>query len=57
MAAEGRACVIVVNKWDAVADKDSNSHVDFAKEIASQLRALAWATIVFTSATTGVVAR
>ncbi|EIE26647.1 P-loop containing nucleoside triphosphate hydrolase protein [Coccomyxa subellipsoidea C-169] len=53
VAAEGRACVIVVNKWDTVAGKDANTHVTFQKEIISQLRALSWATIVFTSATTG----
>lgn len=53
IAAEGRACVIVVNKWDTVAGKDANTHVDFQKEILAQLRALSWATIVFTSATTG----
>ena len=53
VAAEGRACVIVVNKWDMVAGKDSNTHVEFQKEVLSQLRALSWATILFTSATTG----
>ena len=53
VAAEGRACVIVVNKWDIVAGKDSNTHVEFQKEVLSQLRALSWATILFTSATTG----
>ncbi|KAK9916427.1 hypothetical protein WJX75_002446 [Coccomyxa subellipsoidea] len=53
VAAEGRACVIVINKWDTVAGKDANTHVAFQKEILAQLRALSWATIVFTSATTG----
>ena len=53
VAAEGRACVIVVNKWDMVAGKGSNTHVEFQKEVLSQLRALSWATILFTSATTG----
>lgn len=53
IAAEGRACVIVVNKWDAVAGKDSNTHVHFQKEVLAQLRSLSWATVLFTSATTG----
>jgi predicted GTPase len=53
VAAEGRACVIVVNKWDTVTNKDSNTHVQFQKEVLAQLRALSWATVLFTSATTG----
>ena len=57
VAAEGRACVIVINKWDTVAGKDANTHVAFQKEILAQLRALSWATIVFTSATTGAASR
>lgn len=55
IAQEGRACVIVVNKWDLVAGKDANTHVDFQKEILAQLRALSWATVLFTSASTGAL--
>ncbi len=53
IANEGRACVIVVNKWDAVKGKDSNTMVEYEKEVLAQLRPLSWATVVFTSAATG----
>ena len=32
IAAEGRACVIVVNKWDAVPGKDTNTVAVYEKE-------------------------
>ncbi|KAK9823200.1 hypothetical protein WJX72_001052 [[Myrmecia] bisecta] len=53
IAAEGRACVILVNKWDAVPNKDSNLLTTFQKDILAQLRPISWAKVVFTSATTG----
>eukprot|EP00884_Botryococcus_braunii_P023684 jgi/Botrbrau1/99/Bobra.0022s0088.2 len=53
VAAEGKACVIVVNKWDAVQGKDSNTMMEYEKEVLAQLRPLSWASVVFTSATTG----
>lgn len=53
VAAEGKACVIVVNKWDAVRGKDSNTMVEYEKEVLAQLRPISWASVVFTSATTG----
>ena len=33
IAAQGRACVIAVNKWDAVADKDTNTLMTYQKEV------------------------
>jgi len=53
VAAEGRACVLVVNKWDAVAGKDSDTLARARAELLQRLRPLSWATAVFTSATTG----
>lgn len=32
VAAEGRACVIAINKWDAVPDKDTHTLLDYQKE-------------------------
>ncbi len=53
IAEEGRACVIVINKWDTVPNKTSNTHVTFKNEVLAQLRAISWATVLFTSASTG----
>ena len=49
---EGRACVIVVNKWDAV-EKDSHTMSVVEKELRAKLYFLDWATMLFTSAKTG----
>lgn len=49
---EGRACVIVVNKWDAV-EKDSYTIYDYEKELRSRLHFFDWAEIIFISAQTG----
>lgn len=49
---EGRACVIVVNKWDAV-EKDSYTIYDHQKHVEDKLYYLGWADTVFVSAVTG----
>lgn len=49
---DGRACVIVVNKWDAI-DKDSYTIYDFDKQIASRMNFLDWAKRIYVSALTG----
>jgi GTP-binding protein len=49
---EGRACVIVVNKWDAV-EKDSYTIYDHAKELESRLYFTEWADTIYVSAVTG----
>ena len=49
---EGRACLIVVNKWDAV-EKDSHTMSAMEKDIRSKLYFLDWAEMIFTSAITG----
>lgn len=53
IAAEGRACVIAVNKWDLVPDKNNSTLADFEANVRAQLRPIEWANIVFTSAKTG----
>jgi len=53
IAAEGRACVVIVNKWDAVPNKETNTLRDFEADLKAQLRPIDWALVVFTSATTG----
>ena len=48
----GRACVLVINKWDAI-EKDSHTMPRMEKELRSKLYFLDWAQIIFTSALTG----
>jgi GTP-binding protein len=49
---EGRACIIVVNKWDAV-EKDTYTILSYEKEVQSRLYFIDWADIIFVSALTG----
>jgi len=46
---EGRACVVVVNKWDAI-EKDSHTMSAMEKELRAKLYFLDWAPMLFTSA-------
>lgn len=50
---EGRSCVIVVNKWDAVEDKESDTIYEYEKEVRARLYFLDWAEMIFVSAMTG----
>ena len=52
IAEEGRAAVIVVNKWDAV-DKDSYTIYEHEKLVEDRLSFIDWAEMIFTSAITG----
>jgi GTPase len=49
---EGRACVIVVNKWDAV-EKDSHTIYEFDQKIEARIHFLGWAKRLYVSAKTG----
>jgi GTPase len=49
---EGRACILVVNKWDAV-EKDSYTIYDYEKHLQERLHFTEWAEIIFVSALTG----
>ncbi|CAB1115467.1 unnamed protein product [Ectocarpus sp. CCAP 1310/34] len=50
---DGRACVVVCNKWDLVEDKDDSTYnkaVEYARQMLSPVK---WAEVCFTSAKTG----
>ncbi|MBD2042022.1 ribosome biogenesis GTPase Der [Microcoleus sp. FACHB-672] len=49
---EGRACILVVNKWDAV-DKDSHTIYEYERQIKDRMYFLGWAETIFVSAQTG----
>lgn len=52
IAEEGRACIVVVNKWDAV-EKDSYTIYDFDRIIGDRLHFTEWAERIYVSALTG----
>ncbi|MGI0485609.1 ribosome biogenesis GTPase Der [Pantanalinema rosaneae CENA516] len=52
IADEGRACIIVVNKWDAI-EKDSHTIYDFERQVRDRLHFFDWADVIFISAQTG----
>jgi len=49
---DGRACVIVVNKWDAV-EKDSHTIYEYDRALNGKLYFVDWAKRIYTSALTG----
>ncbi len=49
----GKAAVIVVNKWDAVADKETNTMRDMENDVRQGLSYMLYAPVVFLSALTG----
>ncbi|MGJ5674307.1 MAG: ribosome biogenesis GTPase Der [Nostochopsis sp.] len=49
---EGRACIVVVNKWDAV-EKDSYTIYDYEKNLQERLHFTEWLETIFVSALTG----
>ena len=50
---EGRAVILIANKWDAVEDKDNDTINEYKKEIMSRLYFMEWAQVIFVSAMTG----
>ncbi len=52
IAEEGRACVVIANKWDAV-EKDSYTIYEHQANITTRLSFVEWAEVIFTSALTG----
>jgi GTPase len=52
IADEGRGCVIVVNKWDAV-EKDAHTIYEYEKLVRDRLHFFEWAEVIFISAKTG----
>lgn len=49
---QGKACIIAVNKWDAV-EKDGNTMNEFRKKLAVDFSFMSYAPIMFISAKTG----
>jgi GTP-binding protein len=49
---EGRACILVVNKWDAIT-KDTYTINEFSQQIRARLNFMDWAELIFVSALTG----
>ena len=49
----GKAAIIVVNKWDAVADKETNTMRDMEADVRQGLSYMTYAPVVFLSALTG----
>ncbi|MCC5635843.1 ribosome biogenesis GTPase Der [Nostoc sp. CHAB 5844] len=49
---DGRACIVVVNKWDAI-EKDSHTIYDYEKSLQERLHFTDWASTIFVSALTG----
>jgi GTPase len=49
---DGRACVVVVNKWDAV-EKDTHTMVEYERTLRNKFYFLEWAPFIFVSALTG----
>jgi GTP-binding protein len=52
IADDGRGCVLVINKWDAV-EKDSHTIYDYERDVRSRLHYMDWAEMIFISAQTG----
>ena len=50
----GRACVVVVNKWDLVASKDDRLYRSSRAYVESKLSDVAWAQCIYVSAKTGL---
>lgn len=49
----GCSVIIAVNKWDAVAEKETNTVYDFERDLRRQMKFLDWAPLIFISALTG----
>ena len=50
---QGKASILVLNKWDLIADKDNTTHPAFMERLDVQLPQLDYVPRVFTSAATG----
>ncbi|CAI0450003.1 unnamed protein product [Linum tenue] len=50
---EGKGCLIVVNKWDTIPNKNQQSAVYYEQDVREKLRILQWAPIVYATAISG----
>ena len=53
IARQGKACILVVNKWDLI-QKDNSTYNEFVESIYSQLSQLSYVPLLFVSAITGL---
>ncbi|MFN4066873.1 MAG: ribosome biogenesis GTPase Der [Thermosynechococcus sp.] len=53
IADQGRACVLIMNKWDAVPEKDAYTINTYRDRLYQRLNFLEWADALFVSALTG----
>lgn len=50
---EGKGCLIVVNKWDTIPNKNQQTSTLYEQDVRQKLRSLHWAPIVYASAISG----
>ncbi|KAM0943960.1 putative GTP-binding protein EngA [Dioscorea sansibarensis] len=50
---EGKGCIIVVNKWDTIPDKNQQTTTYYEQDVREKLRELDWAPVVYSTATSG----
>ncbi|KAF7805400.1 GTP-binding protein [Senna tora] len=50
---EGKGCVIVVNKWDTIPNKNQQTATYYEQDVREKLRLLDWAPIVYSTALAG----
>jgi GTP-binding protein len=49
----GCSVIVAVNKWDAIADKDTHTASEFERDLRFKMKFLEWSPVVMTSALTG----
>ncbi|TQD92195.1 hypothetical protein C1H46_022233 [Malus baccata] len=50
---EGKGCLIVVNKWDTIPNKNQQTATYYEEDVREKLRILGWAPIVYSTAIAG----
>ncbi|XP_038974772.1 GTPase Der isoform X3 [Phoenix dactylifera] len=50
---EGKGCIIVINKWDTIPNKNQQTTTYYEQDVREKLRILDWAPIVYSTATSG----
>lgn len=50
---EGKGCLLVVNKWDTVPNKNQQTTAYYEEDVRGKLRILNWAPIVYSTAIQG----
>ncbi|KAK2967434.1 hypothetical protein RJ640_022366 [Escallonia rubra] len=50
---EGKGCLIVVNKWDTIPNKNQQTAMYYEQDVREKLRVLKWAPVVYSTAIAG----